>query len=268
MTRSRPRRSSSARDGRPPRDAAARQHPPAARGPCGRRHQVRPRRRGHELGAFDHRADLHRAHRGAAAVTARDPVDAAHADRRAEDPGAQGEVQGGPAALPAGDDGALQEGGGQPVLLVPTVHPADPLLHRDLPAAERGHVPGRRGGQPAGFLFVKSVIESPHGAELIVLIVLFVTTTAASVLLTTATSPTASPAQRYLMLLFPLIIVPFIINAPAGLAVYWIATNLFSLGQQWVVQKLIPAPIPPTPEEVKTTKPPPPPPRKKKRRRR
>jgi YidC/Oxa1 family membrane protein insertase len=49
---------------------------------------------------------------------------------------------------------------------------------------------------PPGFLFVKSVIEAPQGAELIVLIVLFVTTTAASVLLTTATSPTASPAQR------------------------------------------------------------------------
>jgi YidC/Oxa1 family membrane protein insertase len=100
---------------------------------------------------------------------------------------------------------------------------------------------------PPGFLFVDSVIASPHGAELIVLIVLFVTTTAASVLLTTATSPTASPAQRYIMLLFPLIIVPFIINAPAGLAVYWIATNIFSLGQQWVVQKVIPAPTPPTP---------------------
>jgi YidC/Oxa1 family membrane protein insertase len=119
---------------------------------------------------------------------------------------------------------------------------------------------------PPGFLFVDSVIASPHGAELIVLIVLFVTTTAASVLLTTATSPTASPAQRYIMLLFPLIIVPFIINAPAGLAVYWIATNIFSLGQQWVVQKVIPAPAPPTPEEIKETKPPPPPPRKKKRR--
>jgi YidC/Oxa1 family membrane protein insertase len=121
---------------------------------------------------------------------------------------------------------------------------------------------------PPGFLFVKSVIEAPQGAELIVLIILFVTTTAASVLLTTATSPTASPAQRYIMLAFPLVIVPFIINAPAGLAVYWIATNIFSLGQQWVVQKLIPAPAPPTPEEVKATKPPPPPPRKKKRRRR
>jgi YidC/Oxa1 family membrane protein insertase len=120
---------------------------------------------------------------------------------------------------------------------------------------------------PEGFLFVKSVIEAPTGAELWVLIVLFVTTTAASVLLTTATSPTASPAQRYLMLLFPLIIVPFIINAPAGLAVYWIATNLFSLGQQWVIQRIMPAPAPPTPEEVKQTKAPPPPPRKKKRRR-
>ncbi len=121
---------------------------------------------------------------------------------------------------------------------------------------------------PPGFLFVKSVIEAPHGAELIVLIVLFVTTTAASVLLTTAMSPTASPGQRYIMLLFPLIVVPFIINAPAGLAVYWIATNVFSLGQQWVVQRLMPAPPPPTPEEVKASKPPPPPPRKKKRRRR
>ncbi len=121
---------------------------------------------------------------------------------------------------------------------------------------------------PPGFLFVKSVIAAPQGAELIVLIVLFVTTTAASVLLTTATSPTASPAQRYLMLLFPLIIVPFIINAPAGLAVYWITTNLFSLGQQWIVNRVMPAPAPATAEAIKETKAPPPPPRKKKRKRR
>lgn len=121
---------------------------------------------------------------------------------------------------------------------------------------------------PPGFLFVESLIAEPKGAELIILIVLFVTTTAAAVLLTTATSPTASPAQRYIMLLFPLIIIPFIISAPAGLAVYWIATNIFSLGQQWIVNKLMPAPQPPSPEEVKEKKPPPPPPRKKKRRRR
>jgi YidC/Oxa1 family membrane protein insertase len=121
---------------------------------------------------------------------------------------------------------------------------------------------------PEGFLFVKSVIEAPHGAELIVLIILFVTTTAASVLLTTAMSPTANPTQKYIMMVFPLVVVPFIINAPAGLAVYWIATNIFSLAQQWVVQRLMPAPAAPTPEEAKASKPPPPPPRKKKRRRR
>ena len=120
---------------------------------------------------------------------------------------------------------------------------------------------------PPGFLFVKSVIDTPHCAELIVLIILFVTTTAASVLLTTAMSPTANPSQRYIMMVFPLIVVPFIVKAPAGLAVYWIATNIFSLGQQWVVQRLIPAPAAPTPDQVKAAKPPPPPPRKKKRRR-
>ena len=120
---------------------------------------------------------------------------------------------------------------------------------------------------PPGFLFVKSVIESPHGAELVILIILFVTTTAASVLLTTAMSPTANPSQRYIMMIFPLVIVPFIISAPAGLAVYWIATNVFSLAQQWIVQRMMPAPVPATPEDVKASKPPPPPPRKKKRRR-
>jgi YidC/Oxa1 family membrane protein insertase len=118
-----------------------------------------------------------------------------------------------------------------------------------------------------GFLGVQSVIEKPQGAELIVLIVLFVVTTSASVLLTTAASPTGSPAQRYIMLAFPLIIVPFIAKAPAGLAVYWIATNLFSLAQQAIVQRVMPAPAPPTPEEIKATKAPPPPPRKRKRRR-
>ena len=58
-----------------------------------------------------------------------------------------------------------------------------------------------------------------------------------------------------------------IASQPAGLAVYWITTNVWSLGQQMVVQRLIPAPPPPTPEEVVAAKPPPPPPRKKKKRR-
>lgn len=123
-------------------------------------------------------------------------------------------------------------------------------------------------GASQGFLFVKSVIEQPHGAETIVLIILFFITTALSLLYTTATNPAAaSGAQKYLFLIFPVLFAPFIAKQAAGLAVYWIATNVWSLGQQVVVQRLIPAVPPPSPEEVKATKAPPPPPRKKKRRR-
>jgi YidC/Oxa1 family membrane protein insertase len=121
---------------------------------------------------------------------------------------------------------------------------------------------------PPGFLFVQSVVADPTGAELIVLIVLFIVTTSATFLYTMTTTPTATGAQRYMFMVLPLIIVPFIAKAPAGLAVYWIATNVWSLGQQLLVQRLIPAPPPPAPEEKKAARPPPPPPRKRKRRRR
>lgn len=123
-------------------------------------------------------------------------------------------------------------------------------------------------GASESFLFVQSIIEKPEGAEQIILIVLFIVTTALSFLYTTATTQTTMGAQRYLLLALPLLFAPFIATQPAGLGVYWIATNVWSLGQQVVVQKLIPAPTPPAPEEkAATAKPPPPPPRKKKKRR-
>jgi YidC/Oxa1 family membrane protein insertase len=60
---------------------------------------------------------------------------------------------------------------------------------------------------------------------------------------------------------------PIVINFPSGLVVYWITTNLWTMGQQWVVKQVIPPPGHGTPEEQRAAKPPPPPPRKKKRRR-
>ena len=122
-------------------------------------------------------------------------------------------------------------------------------------------------GASASFLFVHSIVEKPSGAEAVVLIVLFFVTTALSLLYTTATNPAAaSGAQRYIFLIFPVLFAPFIAKQAAGLGVYWIATNVWSLGQQMVVQRLIPAPAPPSEEEVKATRKPPPPPRKKKKR--
>jgi YidC/Oxa1 family membrane protein insertase len=122
-------------------------------------------------------------------------------------------------------------------------------------------------GISESFLFINSVIEKPEGVEMWLLIILFIVTTAASFIYTTATTATASGAQRYIFLALPLLFAPIIATQPAGLGLYWIATNVWSLGQQVVVQKLIPAPTPPTPAEVKAAKPPPPPPRKKKKRR-
>jgi YidC/Oxa1 family membrane protein insertase len=123
-------------------------------------------------------------------------------------------------------------------------------------------------GASQSFLFVPSIIEKPTGAEAIVLIILFFVTTALSLLYTTATNPAAaSGAQRYIFLIFPVLFAPFIASQPAGLGVYWIATNVWSLGQQMVVQRIMPAPKPPTEEEREAAKTaPPPPPRKKKKR--
>jgi YidC/Oxa1 family membrane protein insertase len=122
-------------------------------------------------------------------------------------------------------------------------------------------------GADQGFLFIKSVIEKPEGAETVILIVLFISTTILSFIYTMATTQATSGAQRYLFMAFPILFAPIIASQPAGLGLYWIATNVWSLGQQVVVNRLIPAPTPPTPEERQAAKPPPPPPRKRKRRR-
>ena len=80
-------------------------------------------------------------------------------------------------------------------------------------------------------------------------------------------SVTADKSQRTMMMVLPFIFVPFVISFPAGLVLYWITTNFWTIGQQYAIQRLIPAPHVATPEEVAAAKPPPPPPRKKKKRR-
>jgi YidC/Oxa1 family membrane protein insertase len=126
-------------------------------------------------------------------------------------------------------------------------------------------------GASQSFLFIDSIIEKPQGAETVILIALFIATTALTFVYTMAQTQT-SGAQRYIFMALPIAFAPLIVSQPAGLGLYWIATNIWSLGQQVVVQRIMPAPKPPTEEEkaeaVKArATPPPPPPRKRKRRR-
>ena len=49
--------------------------------------------------------------------------------------------------------------------------------------------------------------------------------------------------QRRIMLALPFVFVIFIINFEAGLIVYWITTNVWTIGQQLLVKKLYPKPV-------------------------
>ena len=73
--------------------------------------------------------------------------------------------------------------------------------------------------------------------------------------------------QRIIMYVLPFVFAPFVISFPAGLAVYWISTNIWTLGQQTVVRVLLPAAGDPDGRGDQAKEPPPPPPRKKKKRR-
>jgi YidC/Oxa1 family membrane protein insertase len=118
---------------------------------------------------------------------------------------------------------------------------------------------------PEGFLFIPNLTENATGVELVILIILFIATQMGAGLV--MSSRVQDRNQRLIMFGLPFLFAPFVATFPAGLAVYWIATNIWTLGQQWVVMTFWPPPPLPTPEEVQAKKPPPPPPRKKKRRR-
>jgi YidC/Oxa1 family membrane protein insertase len=136
------------------------------------------------------------------------------------------------------------------------------VLKNELPA-DIGCKAGECGGE-ASFLFINDLTAKAHGPELIALLVLYVGTQLISGLVM---SVTADKNQRIMMFVLPFIFVPFVISFPAGLVLYWITTNIWTIGQQYTIQRLIPAPQVATPAEVAAAKPPPPPPKKKKRRR-
>ena len=63
----------------------------------------------------------------------------------------------------------------------------------------------------------------------IVLILLYVGSQLVSTLVATAT---ADPTQRRIMLVLPLVFVIILYRYPSGLLLYWITTNLWTIGQQ------------------------------------
>src|SRR6202046_345485 len=88
-------------------------------------------------------------------------------------------------------------------------------------------------GDGASFLFLPDLTNKASGAVLVVLIILYVGTQLASSLL--MATPTMDPTQRKIMLALPLVFVLFVIRFPAGVMVYWITTNTWTMGQQYII---------------------------------
>jgi YidC/Oxa1 family membrane protein insertase len=116
--------------------------------------------------------------------------------------------------------------------------PGHPILHNSqIPSGQLSNitcsqVPGAH--HAAKFLFLPDITDKATGAALIVLIVLYVASQLVSTLAATAT---ADKNQRRLMLLLPVVFVAILYKYPAGLLVYWITTNLWTIGQQYLIRR-------------------------------
>ncbi len=95
----------------------------------------------------------------------------------------------------------------------------------------------------AGFLFIPDLTNKATGAVLVVLLIMYVGSQLASSLL--MATPTMDKNQRRIMLLLPLFFVVIVINFPAGLLVYWITTNLWTICQQYVIKRRLGPATPP-----------------------
>ena len=86
----------------------------------------------------------------------------------------------------------------------------------------------------AKFLFIPDITAKATGVVLVVLLVLYVASQLGSTLLMSAS---AEPSQRWMMIALPLFFVVILFKYPAGLLLYWITTNLWTVGQGYFVRR-------------------------------
>ncbi len=70
-----------------------------------------------------------------------------------------------------------------------------------------------------------------------------------------STTTLQSKGQRYLMLILPVFFIPVVINFPVGLLIYWMTTNLWTIGQGIVTRRMFPKPDVPLPKRTSRTPP-------------
>jgi YidC/Oxa1 family membrane protein insertase len=102
---------------------------------------------------------------------------------------------------------------------------------------------------PAGDLswmhnFVPNIAEhaSSHWSGFVLLAVYVVSQLVSTLLMST----TMDKTQRTMLLVLPVAFVFFLVNFPTGLVLYWVTTNLWTVGQGLITRRLMPKPqVPP-----------------------
>jgi YidC/Oxa1 family membrane protein insertase len=101
----------------------------------------------------------------------------------------------------------------------------------------------------ATWLWIGNIPDAPSwliGADIasfdFLLLILYV----ASQFLSSLMTSTKDPTQRFLVYVMPIGvgIIMFIGKWPAGLFIYWFTSNLWTIAQQFVIMKVMPAPVP------------------------
>jgi YidC/Oxa1 family membrane protein insertase len=65
-------------------------------------------------------------------------------------------------------------------------------------------------------------------------------------------STTMDKTQRYLLLGLPIVFLPIVVRFPTGLVIYWMTTNLWTVGQGLITRRLAPKPKPPEKRSSRT----------------
>ena len=89
---------------------------------------------------------------------------------------------------------------------------------------------------------------SAHWSGYLLLAIYVVSQLASTVLMST----TMDKSQRVILMIMPIVFVTFLINFPVGLVLYWVTTNLWTVGQGLITRRLMPRPQAPVKRSSRT----------------